>query len=165
MYMKKQLANILTGSRVVGSIALLFLSVYSIGFCAVYLFCGFSDMIDGTVARKTSSVSEFGSRLDTVADFIFTAVCLIKLLPLVHIPVWLWVWIAVIAVIKVANIAREYARRGRLLAVHSVLNRVTGGTLFLLPLTLQFIEPLYSLTAVCAIATAATVQESYIIIE
>ena len=27
-------------------------------------------MIDGTVARKTGTVSEFGSKLDTVADLI-----------------------------------------------------------------------------------------------
>ena len=31
-------------------------------------------MVDGTVARKTNTVSEFGARLDTIADFIFFAV-------------------------------------------------------------------------------------------
>ena len=31
-------------------------------------------MADGIVARKTNSVSEFGSRLDGVADFVFVAV-------------------------------------------------------------------------------------------
>lgn len=54
-------------------------------------------MIDGTVARKTNTVSEFGSRLDTVADFIFMVVCLIKLLPILDVPVWLWIWTGVIA--------------------------------------------------------------------
>lgn len=54
-------------------------------------------MIDGTVARKTNTVSEFGSRLDTVADFIFVVVCLIKLLPILDVPVWLCIWTGVIA--------------------------------------------------------------------
>ena len=43
-------------------------------------------MIDGSVARKTNSVSEFGARFDTVADFIFITVSLGKFLPLMHIP-------------------------------------------------------------------------------
>ena len=39
-------------------------------------------MIDGTVARKTGTANEFGSKFDSTADFIFVAVCLIKLTPL-----------------------------------------------------------------------------------
>lgn len=56
-------------------------------------------MIDGTIARKTGAVSEFGARLDTVADFVFMLVCSIKILPLMHIPVWLW--ISIIALITI----------------------------------------------------------------
>ena len=37
-------------------------------------------MIDGTIARKTNSASELGAKMDTVADFVFVAVSLIKLL-------------------------------------------------------------------------------------
>ena len=48
-------------------------------------------MIDGTVARKTEAVNKFGARLDTFADFVFVLVCSIKILPTIHIPVWLWV--------------------------------------------------------------------------
>ena len=34
----------------------------------MYLFCGITDMVDGTIARKTKSVSETGARLDTSMD-------------------------------------------------------------------------------------------------
>lgn len=37
-------------------------------------------MIDGTIARKTNNANEFGSRLDTIADFAFVVACMIKLL-------------------------------------------------------------------------------------
>ena len=57
-------------------------------------------MMDGAVARKTGIVSELGARLDTIADLVFTAVCLIKLLPVLDVPAWLYLWIAVIAIIK-----------------------------------------------------------------
>ena len=78
--MIKNVANILTGFRILGSILLFFFPVFSEAFYGIYLLCGFSDMIDGTIARKTNSTSEFGSKLDTVADLVFVAVSLIKLL-------------------------------------------------------------------------------------
>lgn len=161
--MKKQFANIITSLRIIGSIALLFFPVFSFGFCAVYLLCGFSDMIDGVIARKTNTVSKFGSKLDTAGDFFFAAVCMIKLLPLFQIPLWLWIWIVVIAIIKVSNIVLGFVRRKELAAVHTVLNKLMGLLLFLLPLTLHFIEHTYSVTVVCAIATVAAVQECYYI--
>ena len=63
------MANIITCLRIVCSIALLFCSVFSPAFYTLYIAAGISDMTDGTVARKTGTVSEFGSKLDTAADF------------------------------------------------------------------------------------------------
>ena len=60
--MKKHLANIVTASRIMVSIVLLFFDATSLPFYITYLLCGFSDMIDGTIARKTNSVSDFGSK-------------------------------------------------------------------------------------------------------
>jgi hypothetical protein len=36
-------------------------------------------MIDGAVARRTGTVSKFGTKLDAVADIVFISVCLIKI--------------------------------------------------------------------------------------
>ena len=85
----KQIANVLTGCRILGSILLLFFPAFSLGFYVTYLLCGLSDMVDGTIARRTNSVSRFGSQLDTVADMVFMMAALIKFLPLIHIPTWL----------------------------------------------------------------------------
>ena len=63
------MANIITGIRILCSIALLFFPAFSPSFYALYIAAGVSDMIDGTVARKTGTASEFGSKLDTAADF------------------------------------------------------------------------------------------------
>ena len=49
--LKKQMANILTGLRIIGSVLLMFLPTFSLGFYFVYLLCGFTDMIDGTVVE------------------------------------------------------------------------------------------------------------------
>ena len=118
-------------------------------------------MIDGTVARKTGAVSGFGSKLDTAADFIFMAVCAVKVLPIIHLPVLLWIWIAVIAIIKFANSVFGFIRRKKLVDYHTVLNKMTGSLLFLLPFTLQYIKPTYSFAIVCAVATIAAIGEGY----
>lgn len=157
------MANIITGIRIVLSVALMFCPALSPMFYALYIAAGFSDMIDGAVARKTGAVSEFGSRLDTIADIVFVAVCLIKLLPVLHVPVWLYIWIAIIAFIKVANIAVGFVGQKELISVHSMMNKLTGGLLFVFPLTLAFIDPRYSGAVVCIVATAAAIQEGYLI--
>lgn len=57
----KQTANFVTGIRILGSLLLLFVPVFSSPFYAIYLICGLSDMVDGTIARKTNSASPFGA--------------------------------------------------------------------------------------------------------
>ena len=162
--MAKYIANILTGFRILGSILLLFFPAFSVGFYIIYLFCGFSDMIDGTIARKTNSTSEFGAKIDTVADLLFVAASIIRLLPAIHIPGWLWIWGGGIAVIKISNIILGYASKKQLISLHSIMNKITGLLLFLLPLTLSFIEAKYSSIAVCSIATFAAIQEGVYVI-
>ena len=83
--MKKHIANIITGSRIVLSLPLLLIPLTSAWFCVIYLLCGLSDMIDGTVARRTNSAGDFGAKLDTLSDFVFMTVALIKFVP--HLPI------------------------------------------------------------------------------
>ena len=116
-------------------------------------------MIDGTVARKTNTASQFGSVLDTLADFTFVIACLIKILPTINIPAWLWIWIVAIAAIKVFNMVESLVVEKKVLANHTILNKVTGFILFMLPLTLPFISINLSAPVVCAVATIAAIQE------
>ena len=163
--MKKQIANIITSCRILLSITLLFCPVFSVCFYDIYLLCGFTDMVDGTIARKTNTVSEFGARLDTTSDFLFFAVTLIKLMPVIHIPKWIWVWIVIIAIIKIFNVILGFIYTKKLISLHTVMNKITGLLLFLLPPTLQFIEPRCSFAVVCIIATIAAIQEFCYIIK
>jgi CDP-diacylglycerol--glycerol-3-phosphate 3-phosphatidyltransferase len=157
------MANIITGIRIVLSVALLFCPALSPRFYALYIAAGFSDMIDGAVARKTGTVSEFGSRLDTFADIVFVAVCLIKVLPVLDVPVWLYIWIAIIAFIKLVNIVEGCISQKEFVAVHSVISKVAGCLLFIFPLTLTYIDLKYSASVICAVATIAAVYEGYLI--
>ena len=157
------MANTITFFRMTASIVLLFCPVFSPAFYAFYIAAGLSDMLDGFVARKTDSVSKLGARLDTIADFLLVVVCLIKLLPILRIPAWLYAWIGIIALIKVVNIISGFAVQKRFVPVHSVMNKVAGALLFLLPLTLPAVPLKYSVIVVCAVATFAAIQEGHFI--
>ena len=161
--MIKHIANILTGCRILGSILLLFFSVFSLEFYIIYLLCGFSDMIDGTIARKTNSTSEFGAKIDTAADLVFAAVSLIKFSPTIHIPQWLWIWVGVIAIIKIGNIIWGYISKKQFLSLHTIMNKATGILLFLFPLIISFVELKYFAIVICSIATFSAIQEWFYI--
>ena len=163
--MKKYIANIITVSRAIFSLPLLFIPLSSPWFYTLYLFCGFTDMIDGTIARKAGAVSKFGARLDTVSDFVFTLVSSIKILPLLQIPPCLWMWIILIALTKIFTVTLVFIKKNKLISIHSILNKITGFSLFLLPLSLRFIKSAYSFSAICILATIATIEEVYFVIK
>ena len=161
--MKKQIANIMTSFRIFGSIGLLVCPVFSACFYGLYIFCGLTDMVDGTIARKTGATSSFGARLDTIADFLFVIAAFVKILPVIRIPVWIWVWAVVIAVVKLVNLVWGILGRKQMPSVHTIANKATGLCLFLLPLTMSFVDLRYTAPVVCIIATIAAIQEGYYI--
>ena len=157
--MKKQIANIITLCRILGSIGLLLCPVFSACFYGLYLFCGLTDMVDGTVARKIGAVSTFGAKLDTVADFLFVIASFVKILPVIRIPVWIWGWTAVIAVMKLGNLVWGFTQRKQMPSLHTIANKATGLCLFLLPLTMSFADLRYTAPVACVIATIAAIRE------
>ena len=162
--MVKYIANILTVFRIIGSVLLLLFPPFSLAFMSIYLLCGFSDMIDGTIARKTNSTSELGAKIDSVADLFFVVATLIRLLPSIQIPWWLWVWGGAIAMIKIGNIIWGYVSKKQFVSLHTMMNKATGLLLFLLPLTLSIVELKYSSFLVCTIATFSAIQEAVYIV-
>ena len=157
------IANVITIFRIAASIVLLFCPVFSPAFYAFYIAAGLSDMLDGFVARKTDTVSKLGARLDTIADFVLVVVCLVKLPPVLRIPAWLYIWIGIIALIKVVNIVSGFTMQKRFVAVHSVMNKASGVLLFLLPLTIPAVPLKNSAIVTCAAATFAAIQEGHFI--
>lgn len=159
------MANIITSCRVLCSILLLFFHMTSIPFYVLYLFCGLSDVLDGIVARKTHTVSAFGAKLDTIADFIFVLILLIKIWLEMDVPIWLWIWMVAIGGIKTVNVIGGFVLAKRFIVEHTILNKVTGVLLFLLPFTLVWVDLNYSAMVVCVVATISAIQEGCYIIK
>ncbi|MDO5413047.1 MAG: CDP-alcohol phosphatidyltransferase family protein [bacterium] len=153
----------MTSCRILFSLLLLFFSALSPGFYGLYLAAGLSDMLDGFVARRTNSASPLGAKLDSMADLVFLAVCLIKLLPVLALPVWLWVWVGLIALLRLVNVVSGFVWRKKLVLLHTRANKLTGALLFLLPLSLGFLNIAYTAVPLCALASFAAIQEGHFI--
>ncbi len=83
-------ANILTLSRLV--LAPVFVVLFVIGqygwALAVFIFAGFTDLIDGTVARMLRQRSQGGALLDPIADKLLVQSCFISLAWIGALPWW-----------------------------------------------------------------------------
>ena len=157
------MANLITSCRILLSLLLLFFPALSPGFYGLYLAAGLSDMLDGFVARRTNSASPLGAKLDSMADLVFLTVCLVKLLPVLTLPVWLWVWVGLIALLRLVNVVSGFVRRKKLVLLHTRANKLTGALLFLLPLSLGFLNIAYTAVPLCALASFAAIQEGHFI--
>lgn len=136
---------------------MLFCPVFSAQFYGFYIAAGISDMIDGTVARKTGSSSEFGARFDSVADLFFVAAAGVKIFPEISLPKFIWIWTGAIAVVKTARIVVACIRGKKFSIPHSIANKITGFLLFIFPLTIPFVDVRLSAGIVCAVATVAAI--------
>lgn len=153
------IANIITALRIVFAGAMIFCPVFSPQFFGFYIAAGISDMIDGTVARKTGSAneSEFGAKLDSAADLFFVAAAAVKIFPEISLPMFIWIWTGVIAAVKIARIVVACIREKQFSIPHSIANKITGFLLFIFPLTIPFVDLRVSAGIVCAVATVAAV--------
>ena len=153
--------NVISVLRIAGSVGLLFCNVSGWPFWMLYALCGISDMVDGWLARKFQAESKTGAVLDSVADIVFVACCAIRLLPMLDIPTWLWIWAGVIVFIKIVNQISALVVCKRFCFPHTIANKLTGLLLFLaVPTMFWSVIPI---AIVAAIATFAAVQEGHII--
>ena len=157
----KHLPNVISILRIAGSISLLFCEVTGWLFWVLYALCGISDMVDGTLARRLHAESKTGAALDSVADIILVVCCAARLVPVVEIPVWLWIWAGVIVFFKMVNQVSALVVCKRFCFVHTWANKLTGLLLFLMvPTVFWSVIPI---AIVAAIATFAAAQEGHFI--
>ena len=159
----KHVPNIITALRFLGALCLCLLSCNPAGaaFWVIYGLCGMSDLMDGYLARKLRAESKTGAVLDSIADICFVACCGIRLLPVLQIPTWLWIWAGGIIVIKLVNQVSALIVCKRFCFPHTKANKLTGLLLFLSVPTVFW--SVVSIAFVAGAATFAAVQEGHFI--
>lgn len=118
-------------------------------------------MADGYLARRLHAESKTGAVLDSVADICFVACCAIRLLPVLRIPTWLWIWAGLIAIIKIINQVSALVINRRFCFPHTKANKLAGLLLFLFVPTVSW--SIVPIAIVAGVATFAAIQEGHFI--
>lgn len=163
----KYIPDIITSVRIIGSIIMIFTPTLSKEFYVVYTIAGISDVLDGYVARKTKTTSEFGKKLDSFADLLFYTTMMIKVMPylLKLLPKIIWVFIYVALAIRVVLYGYFGVFKHTFISNHTYGNKLTGFSLFFLPymLSTKVFIPYAYITSL--IALFATFYEAILLIK
>jgi phosphatidylglycerophosphate synthase len=158
----KSVANYISISRIVISIALLITKPLSPVFLSMYLIIGLSDILDGYIARKTYSTSKLGEKLDSMADMIFDVILIIILYPVVNPGLLILIWIVIVAIIRITAVGIVYIKYKTFGMVHTLANKGTGFILFLFPIFYTAIQSDILIYFICIIATVSAIEELFI---
>lgn len=158
---KWNMADTVTVVRMTASFFLIFIPLSSIWFLIIYTFAGLTDVLDGWLARKTGRASEFGARLDSIADLLFYSVLLIRLFPVLYqrLPGKIWYVVLGIILMRLAAYVTAAVKYHRFASLHTWLNKLTGAAVFLLPYVLFDSYFVAYGWAVCMLAFAASAEE------
>ncbi|MCW7999757.1 phosphatidylglycerophosphate synthase, partial [Clostridium sp. cpc1] len=95
----KLLPNCISFSRIIFSLTLIYTKPLSLAFYVIYIICGFSDIMDGFIARKTGTTSSLGAKIDSMADMIMVGVLLFLIYPIANLTNKIVIWIILIGII------------------------------------------------------------------
>ena len=127
--------------------------IFTTLFLVIYVLCGFTDLIDGPIARKTNSSSTLGATLDTVGD-VGTYLALTKILIKNKlVPDYILVWIISAGVLFGACALVSKKRFNKTYLPHTYLGKIFGGTVFVLPIAMQVVDGAIWMAVICTIAT------------
>lgn len=165
--MKRNLANFITSLRILGTIVLIFLPTLSKQYLIMHVFTGITDALDGYVARKTNTVSSFGSKLDTASDLLFYSVMMFKLWDILHanLPNYVWALIYIVLVLRAIYYILVSVVFKTLSSKHSIMNKVVGFLMFMLPFVANNKLLLYYSFIILTIAYISLAYEIILVIK
>lgn len=131
-------------------------------FLSIYIFCGFTDLIDGPIARKTNSSSTLGASLDTIGD-VLTYLALAKILISKKlVPLWIFIWILSAGILFGVCAIITKSRFNKFYLPHTYLGKIFGGTVFVLPLAMQIMTNEIWMSVICSIASIHAIELFFI---
>lgn len=161
----KHLLNIITLTRIPLSISLLFSCHNHPVFIILYLLCGFSDILDGYMARKMNVQSTLGTKLDSIADIFMYGVIITVLIIwerwglISFIPV-----LTIICLTRCINIITGYLKFRQLVMIHTLANKISGVLVFLIPILYVMTGNIKTIWPIAIFALLTSLEEAVIII-
>jgi len=166
------MVNTLTISRIFGAFILLVLNTLGIMtpdmavFYVVYFACVVSDFIDGPIARRTNSTSEFGALMDSVADILLAIVTLIIFLPFLwaDFQPWMVAMVAIVLSTKALAFAIGFKKYRTFTMLHTYSVKVAGTFLGLFPIMLFLLDLPITVILLFIMAELSSLEELVITI-
>lgn len=149
----------ITATRLVCAVILLFSTPFSLLFWVLYVYCGASDFADGLVAMTMKQQSDLGARLDSVADMAFFLAIVIVVVPTIVIPLWIWICATVIALIRITAYLIGYKKYHMFSALHTYANKATGIFLFGTPVLYVVLGVTATGVILCLLAVLSACEE------
>ncbi len=155
----KLLPNCISFSRIIFSLILIYTKPLSLVFYVIYIICGFSDIIDGFIARKTGTASSLGAKIDSIADMIMAGVILFLIYPIANLTSKIVIWIILIGIIRLASMVVAMKKYKTFASIHTYGNKITGIGLFLFPMLLPYINTTVLMYIICVVASISAIEE------
>ncbi len=167
---KSIIPNILTITRIIGAIVTLFLpfdasnNSISIAYYIVYGACGLTDAFDGFIARKTNSTSQFGSILDSIADWVFyLAMCYKLIIPIIDLKlVPFWILLVAAVVVRIVVYSYVFVKFRKFDSIHTYGSKLTGAFTFLIPYYFLLQIPSIGLMITVIVGLLASIEQMII---
>ena len=137
MIKMKHIPNIITFSRVLLCIALIFIyPAMGVLSFTIYCIAGFTDMIDGPLARRIPDAkTKIGADLDAFADMFLIIVGIFVLIPAMSVWDWLWKAIIIILILKILSASiTGLIKHKKVLFTHTYANKLAALFLFIAPI-------------------------------
>lgn len=159
--LERNLPNCITVARMIGTLCLIPVQSLSPVFYGLYTLTGLTDVLDGWIARKMGSTSQFGAKLDSIADLIFYDVMMVKIFPSLWatLPAEIWYVVVVILALRLSAYFAMAVKYRRFASLHTYLNKLTGAVVFCIPYVISLPLAVPVCWGICAVAAIASGEE------
>lgn len=136
-FLRKNIANFITLSRIIGALIIFFLKPLSLEFFIVYGIIGASDAIDGFIARRFHLESKIGSILDSICDLIFLSAMTYSIFPTLINSLHIWSWVIIIVPFALQMLAYIICliKFKKFSSIHTYGNKLLSLSIFFFPFT------------------------------
>lgn len=140
--MARYVPNMISMLRIILSVLLIPLIPIRIVFIVIYLSIGITDVLDGLIARKLGCESDFGAKLDSIADIVFYSIVVFIFLKLYSSILEGPHQVALIVIIstRLINILLTKLKYKRVVFIHTLANKTSGIIVYFIPIVFLFVH-------------------------
>ena len=160
--MIKYLPTIITSTRFIFALLLVFSEPLSVNFWLFYGLAAITDLIDGPIARKLKATSNFGATLDTAADIFFLICIMVCVFPILDITLQSYILIGTVFLFKIISLTYAYLKFKTIVSYHTYLTKFLALFIFTFPFWILFLDVNFIALVLAILQNGAYIEELFI---